>query len=228
MPDYDSDVGLLNHLRIQKQSIEQFKAEVGASAADIAELIRDCDNMEAIMEFCELVDEYKTTAHGIKRVLIRGNDGDSVGEMMSAPTLTLTTPTSAGIEKRSRERDQLWKRQKTATEAAKLALDLIDTPSNAVPETAKPKIQTNSAQTGYTFSIIVSNRGDADMWDVLILRKGATAWELAKTANGRSVDVTITPTAAGQPEQFQARVQLKKKNQNYGQPSDIVYVTVNP
>lgn len=30
------------------------------------------------------------------------------------------------------------------------------------------------------------------------------------------------------PEQMQVRVQLRKNNQNYGQPLDIVYVTVNP
>jgi hypothetical protein len=38
----------------------------------------------------------------------------------------------------------------------------------------------------------------------------------------------VTPTTPGESEQIQVRVQLKKNNQNYGQPSDMVYVTVNP
>jgi len=66
------------------------------------------------------------------------------------------------------------------------------------------------------------------MWDVLILKKGASGWQSVKTAVGKSVDVQITPNTPGEAEQIQVRVQLKKNNQNYGQPSDMVYVTVNP
>ena len=51
---------------------------------------------------------------------------------------------------------------------------------------------------------------------------------VVKTASGKSIDVTIEPTAQGKPEQIQVRVQLKKNNADYGQPSDAVYVTVNP
>jgi len=40
--------------------------------------------------------------------------------------------------------------------------------------------------------------------------------------------VSITPATPGDTEQMQVRVQLRKSNQNYGQPSDVVYVTVNP
>jgi len=96
------------------------------------------------------------------------------------------------------------------------------------PSEVKPSIETFAAQTGYQFSFVVSNRGESDMWEVLILRKGTSSWQSVKTAVGKSVDVTLTPTAPGEAEQVQIRVQLRKNNQNYGQPSDMIYVTVNP
>ena len=43
-----------------------------------------------------------------------------------------------------------------------------------------------------------------------------------------SVNVVITPTTPDKPKQLQVRVQLLKNNENYGQSSDIVSVTVNP
>jgi hypothetical protein len=58
--------------------------------------------------------------------------------------------------------------------------------------------------------------------------KGDVTWSVAKSATGKSTDVTLAASLAGDPQQFQVRVQLKKKNLNYGQLSDIVYVTINP
>ncbi len=228
MADYSTDSGLLEHIQKQKQSINQYKSEANADGDDITELINDADNMEAMMEFCPLTDEFKMTAYGLKRMLVRGNVGDSIGEMMTAPTFTPPAPLVAGIEKRSRERDGRWKRSKTMTEAAMLALDLVDTANNISPESIHPTIQVSGAQTGYLFSVTVTGRGLADMWDVLILRKGSNTWVNVKTATGKSIDVVVQPTTPGEAEQMQVRVQLKKNNANYGQPSAIVYVTINP
>jgi hypothetical protein len=46
--------------------------------------------------------------------------------------------------------------------------------------------------------------------------------------HGKSCDVTLTPTTPGVPEKLQVVIQLKRNNENYGQPSDAVSVTVNP
>ena len=51
---------------------------------------------------------------------------------------------------------------------------------------------------------------------------------LGKTATGKSTDVTVAPQTPGKPQQLQVRVQLQRKNENYGQLSDTVFVTVNP
>jgi hypothetical protein len=49
-----------------------------------------------------------------------------------------------------------------------------------------------------------------------------------ETCSGKSADISITPTTPGDAEQIQVRVQLRKSNADYGQPSDPAYVTVNP
>lgn len=228
MPNYASDARLLNHLQIQKANIEQYKLEAGASGADITSIQEDHDNMDWIMNFVLLVNEYSGTAFGIKKNFLRGKIGEPLGNFADAPAAVPPSALKAGVEKRSRERDQRFLRSTTMTEAARLALDLVDTPSNISPDSVKPTVQAYPVAGNYEFALAVANRGDSDMYDVQERRKGSETWKTAQSATGKSVTVTVTPTTLGQAEQLQIRVQLKRKNANYGQPSDPVYVTVNP
>ena len=66
------------------------------------------------------------------------------------------------------------------------------------------------------------------MWEIEIRRKGETTFTALKSATGKSANVVITPTSDGDPEQIEVRVQLRKSNADYGEPSDPAYVTVNP
>ncbi|MDM7922509.1 MAG: hypothetical protein QUS14_09445 [Pyrinomonadaceae bacterium] len=91
----------------------------------------------------------------------------------------------------------------------------------------KPEIEVFASASNYLFSVVVSNRGEASMWDIYILRKNGT-WTKTDSATGKSADVNIAPSAIGDPEQIQVRVQLRKGNEDYGIVSDPVYVTVNP
>ena len=92
----------------------------------------------------------------------------------------------------------------------------------------KPSVKCFPAQSGYEFSVVVGDRGEADMSEVQIRFAGTETWQAVKNFTGKSADVKVTPTAPGQPAQIQVRIQLYKKNEKYGQPSDAVYVTVNP
>jgi len=108
-------------------------------------------------------------------------------------------------------------------------LGIIPPQANGVsPADVKPTAQVFAAQNGYQFSVVVSNRAESNMFEVEIRRAGQENWTIVKVASGKSIDVTIEPTAQGKPEQIQVRVRLKKNNADYGQPSDAVYVTVNP
>ena len=92
----------------------------------------------------------------------------------------------------------------------------------------QPTVKVTSAATGYLASVVVSGREAADMWEVWTLDKGASDWVLKGTYSGKSADIIFAPTPTGDPYQFQLRIQLRKSNTNYGQPSDAVTVTVNP
>jgi hypothetical protein len=188
----------------------------------------DYANVDWILKFCPLAEEYKTTAFGIKRTFLREEIGKPLGTFMDAPDASPPSALKAGVEARSRERDQRFLRSTTMTEAARLALDLVDAPSNISPDTVKPTVEAFPVAGNYEFAAVVANRGKSDMIDVQARRKGSENWAVVKSGTGKSINVTITPTTPGQAEQLQIRVQLKRKNQNYGQPSDPVYVTVNP
>lgn len=96
------------------------------------------------------------------------------------------------------------------------------------PATVKPTIHAEGAASGYHFSVMAGNRQGADQWNVMVLRKGAAGWVIAKTATGKTVDVHLTPLVPGEPEQVQVRIQLLSDNEDYGQVSDTVWVTINP
>lgn len=95
------------------------------------------------------------------------------------------------------------------------------------PNDVKPTIQVFASASGYQFSVVVSDRDEATMWDVYISRKGGV-WTKLGTCSGKSADLTVVPNTPGDAEQIQVRVQLRKSNADYGQPSDPAYVTVNP
>lgn len=228
MPDYRSDAGLLEHLRIQKENVNQFKSEVGADGDDINEITNDYSNMAAMMDFAPLADEYKTNTYGIKRVLIRGNIGEPIGTLMTAPIFSPPAPLVSAIEKRSRDRDARFKRSKTINEAALLGMDLVDTPNNIAPGTVKPTFEAHPAQMNYESALVIANRGESNMWKALGQKSNATKFTELTSGTGKSGNVTIEPTTPGQPERILVMIQLYKNNELYGQPSDPKYVTFNP
>lgn len=226
---YRTEARFLQHLQAQKANIEQFKNEVGADAAMIQQTKDDADVMEFLMETCNLADNFKKTSFGIKKQFFSIKTSPPIGDFSAAPSTTPPAVMLAGAEKRARERDQYFLRSPNLTEAAKIALDLIGEESDPIaPDEIKPQITAHPAQYNYEFALVVSDRGEADMYDVLYQRADTPKWQIAKSGTGKSVNVTLEPTEAGKPEQILVCVQLKKKDKNYGTPSDPVYVTINP
>ena len=226
MPDYMSEAGLTAHLQVQADHIDEYAAGINVNAAAITQLKGDAANMRDFIEFCAAVDNYKTTMFGIKRAFIRGDIGTLLGTFPDAPT-TPTLTLLAAVEKRSRERDQRFLRSEGITEAARLALDLVDDALRLDPSAVKPTIKLTAAAGDYKFTVEVSHKGDADMFNVEARRMNAEKWTELKSGTGRSVVVTVAPTVAGQSERLEIRVQLIQKNENYGTPSAPQYVTVN-
>lgn len=95
------------------------------------------------------------------------------------------------------------------------------------PSTVQPTLNTFPAATGNMFSAVVTGRAQADQWEISMAEVGTTNWTTAGTFTGKSSDITV-PNTTGKPVQMQVRVQLRKGNANYGQPSAIILTTVNP
>jgi hypothetical protein len=96
------------------------------------------------------------------------------------------------------------------------------------PGAVKPSVKCFGALSGYEFSAVIFDRAEATMAEVEVRFAGSETWQSVKSFTGKSVNVKITPPVAGQSAQIQVRIQLYKNNEKYGQPSDAVYVTVNP
>ena len=210
----------------------QFSAvalSLGFTAADIAEVDKDNEIIQFLANTMVQMDAFDDAVRQYRRIITTGDIGDPIPSFPANPTFALPASQPTGIfERLNKLRERIMVAPNYTNEIGALLQILPSTPDSISPELVKPTIKITAAQTGYLFSVVVEKREKADMWDVLTLRKGATSWETVKTAVGKSVDVVVSPQTAGESEQIQVRVQLKLKNANYGQPSDIVYVTVNP
>ncbi len=101
-------------------------------------------------------------------------------------------------------------------------------PDSLTPSLVQPEIVLSESKHGYLFSIVVSKREESDSWQVWLRPANGGDWQLAATGTGKALDVTYSPTTPGEPVQLEVYVQLRKNNANYGEPSEIGLVTVNP
>ena len=202
---------------------------LGFTANEISSVTNDNDVFQFLADAAVTIKAYEKAIQQYREIITEQDIGDPSPQFPANPALVLPASVDTGMFERLIKLVERIRAAPNYTNETGALLGILPTQSDSlIPAEVKPAIQTFAAESGYQFSVVVAGRGESDMWDVLILKKGATTWQTVKTAVGKSVDVTITPTTAGEAEQVQVRVQLKKSNQNYGLPSDIVYVTVNP
>lgn len=227
----DTPERLLAALAVEKANIETYKTPLGFSGGDITECEQDYANLQAALANVGIADADKQSVTKVKNDVYNGNVNDSIQPYPSFALTALPHPSvKAGALSRYNNRKGRAKLAAGYTQQIGIAQGYADEAAGKIsPADVKAVIQSISAAAfGSVFALIVSNRGDSDMWEVQIQRKGSDAWHTITSATGKSADITITPTTPGQPEQILVRVILKKNNQIYGQPSDPAYVTVTP
>jgi len=212
-----------------------FKNQFSAVAAslDLDDYVTPVGNDNLVFQFVadihNQIKAFDDAVRQYRKIITEDNIGKPTPDFPPMPAFSLPAVIPTGLfERLNKLRTKIMAADNYTDEIGALLGILSKSSDSIAPSEVKPSIQTFAAESGYRFSVVVAGRGESDMWDVLILKKGAVTWQSVKTAVGKSVDVVITPTTAGEAEQVQVRVQLKKANQNYEQPSDIVYVTVNP
>lgn len=221
---------LLEALTVEKANINTYKSQLGFANTDVEECGQDHANLSAAIDNADIADADKKSVTKVKHDIFNGDTNDSI---QPYPTFALTAlpfpEVKADALARYNNRKRRGKLAAGYTGQIGTAMGYADTPAESIsPSEVKPSVQAFAAALGFMFSLVVGNRADATMWEVQIQRKGSDTWQTVASATGKSADITVTPTTPGTAEQILVRVILKKNNQIYGQPSNPVYVTLNP
>jgi hypothetical protein len=204
-------------------------ASLGILPAELASLGLDIEDFQHLAATTLAVDNFKSAVRAFRISFSEGAIGDPQPvfppENFDAPP---NTPRPAGFFQRLVELIDRIRTAPAYTNEIGASLGIIPAQSNGIPEAdVKPSIEVFPSQTGYMFSIVVSERGEADAFVVMVQPKGGN-WSDAGMFTGKSADVTYAPATPGDPVMISVRVKLRRKNADYGQMSDVVPITLNP
>jgi hypothetical protein len=228
MANYTYDE-LVNILEIQVANVPTYKTELGATDAEITALSKELDNMRAARDYAELADTNKKTAFAIKDQLKNGEAGSVLPPYPPISAGNLPDPSrGGGMEAVITTRNRRWLNSPDCTPEIATACALKRAaPTSPAPGSVQPTAEVDPAQAGYLSTVVVKNRGEADMFEVFARVSGTTQWTSLGRFSKRSADVTW-PNGTGQPLIVEFRVQLRKNDEVYGQFSQIATVTLNP
>lgn len=219
---------LLTKLALQAENVPTYASEIGATLEDVAEITRDRTILSESNDRSNIVEAGKKTTNAISRHIFDGDENAAVAEYPVLPNDAPTVPYVGGCLQRFRARNRRFKAAKGYTTAIGSAIGIEESSDPISPASVKPTLFADAAQTGYVVAVVVGNRAESSMWKIFGRRMNSEKSVELASGTGKSADITITPTAAGQPEKIELTVQLYKNNEIYGQPSDAVYVTVSP
>lgn len=200
----------------------------GLAQAEVDQIKDDNNLMQFLGDSYLPLEGYSQGWTAFRNVITTGAIGEPKPDIPTAPTISPPTIPPTGIFSRiNKYRDIVRASLNYTKEVGETWGIEPSAPTPISPTTVKPVIQLFGAANNHHFSIVVTGRGDATMWDVFIMRKGGN-WEKVETCSGKSADIAVALQSPGDAEQIQVYVQLRRSNTDYGQPSDPAYVTLNP
>lgn len=210
------------------KQFEILAAGLGFSPAEVTSVNNDND----VIQFLgDATVEMKSIDDGMRQYRIgitEGNIGDPTPGFPAMPVMTLPVVVTTGIFERLIELVDRIRVAPTYTSEIGAMLGIISAqPTPPDPNTVKPVIKVSASFANYKFDANVT-RMKMDSFKVQIRRMESETWTDSGFGTSSPLEVTIQPTTPGQPERLQVRAILIKKNEPVGQPSDPVYVTVNP
>lgn len=221
---------LITVLTMQKANLSTYFTQCNASGADVGEITSELNNLTAIATYGDLVNGYKKTIFEIKQALYDGKLTDPLPPFPAVLTPPVLSGPVSGSLTRTRERNARFKAGPGYTDAIGDALG-IGPGIPGAPPVSTPTVDVIAAESGYLFSVVISNRQSSDQWELFARPISGGEWASMGSRTTKSGDFTYNPgpTAGDQvPVQLQIRVQLKKNDVDYAPPSDIVMATVNP
>ncbi len=219
---------LIDGLTLQDKNLATYQTEVGATAQDLIDVTAELAQLTEARAISEVVDENKKGCTQLKNQQFDGDPDIPVADYPVFPVVPVAVRKSGCLT--------AWNKRKARFRAAPGYTNEIGTflgiGQSAAPSAPvggyKPTLHADGAQSGNMFSVMVGNRGDSDIWDVLAKEVSEPSFAVVKSSNGKSTDVTMPANTPPAPRQLQVRIQLRKNDENYGQLSDIVLVTINP
>jgi len=208
-----------------------YQTQIGGTPADATLINQAFANLTYLRDYSETVDAFKKGVFQMKQTAFNGDVNEVMGPFPVVVPGDAPELLQAGYLERVNTLIRRFKLGPGYNHDIGVALGFESSDPSVVipdPSTVKPTVEAFAAQTDYVASVVVGNRANSDQWEVQASPASAPSWHVVKTATGKSTDVTFTPATPGQPQQFQIRIQLRRNNQDYGQLSDIVTVTVNP
>jgi hypothetical protein len=202
---------------------------LGITNAELADLALDVEDFQSVAATTVSADSFRSSLREFRLSFSEGKVGDPTpvfpAENFNAPP---NAPRPAGFFQRLIELIDRIRAAPAYTNEIGAALGILPAQSNGIPEAdVKPSIEVFPSQTNYMFSVVASDRGEADAFVVKVQPKGGN-WSDAGMFTGKSADVTYAPATPGEPVMISVRVKLRRKNADYGQMSDVVPVTLNP
>lgn len=203
-------------------------AELDLTPAEVTEIEKMCAAAIAVIDFNT---EFASTAHAVtewRDNVFNGIKGKTLTDPPTPETFTNDPAYETGIFQATRDWRDRWLAANGYTKAIGEDLMILGTKGDKVSEAdVTPTISAHAAASGYLVGLIVTGREDSDQW-IVETRQNGGSWTNTGSFTGKTADVHITPTTPGQPEVIEIRVRLRRKNADYGNPSQIATVTVNP
>jgi hypothetical protein len=225
---FDTIEKLLAMLLLQVANLATYKTQIGASDADIEDVAHDAANLQAVVDYSDVVEANKRTVNQIKQQLYNGDPDEPISPFPAFAKFTPPFALAAGALERAQKRNRRFKAADGYTKEIGIALGIEGESARIEPDTVKPAFEAFPAQMGYEAAVVIANRGKSDMWKALGQKANSAKWSELTSGTGKSGNIKIEATTPAQPERMLIMIQLYKANEPYGQASDPQYVTFNP
>lgn len=202
----------------------------GLTVAEVNQIKADKSMVVFLAGVTNTLDTFVDTVRTFRKDVMELPVDGTTPTFPATPGITPAGDVPRGIWERVTEYANRIKASAGYTNAVGESYGIVGTKSESLtPALVQPEIDLAAAKHGYLFSIVVSKREESDQWQAWLRpADSGGAYTLAATGTGKALDVVYSPATSGDPVQLQVYVQLRKSNANYGEPSEIGLVTVNP
>jgi len=209
--------------------VGDFMGELALEAADVTDIQAKCTEAMAVIDHYE---QARAAGLGLGEWRQNAFYGPEGGPLPVPPVpdgFVMVAGAITGIIAFLRGWREKWVVADGYTQAIGETLKVGTPQGDGVDESnLKPELECQTALAGnFDFSAVLGNRGDSDQCELSACVVGTTNYQSLTVFVGKAA-TGHWPNGTNQPVQLQVKAQLKRKNQNYGIPSDPFVVTVIP